>query len=137
MKHALSLAPLLLTLAAAPAAAQQQPRSLPIGQLVASQLETSDGTLEDGTPYETWTIQARAGQLLVISMGSDDFDTILIFGHESGGKFEQILDNDDSAGSTDSTIEYQVPRDGTYIIRASSYEKGVGAYNMIVLDSTP
>jgi hypothetical protein len=135
MKHLLSLAPLLLALAAVPAAAQQ-PRSLSIGQVVASQLEASDGTLQDGSPYETWTFQARAGQLLIISMGSDDFDTILVFGHESGGQFQEISTNDDSAGSTDSTIEYQVPRDGTYVIRATSYEKGDGAYTLIVFDAT-
>ena len=135
MKHALSFLSLLLVMAAAPAAAQQ-PRSIAIGQPVPSQLDESDPALEGGSKYETWSFQARAGQLLIISMGSDDFDTYAYLGEGTGGAFREISNNDDSMESTDSSIEFRVPRDGTYLIRASAFEDGTGEYVILVFDAS-
>jgi hypothetical protein len=122
-------------MAAVPAAAQQ-PRPIAVGQPVAGELDASDSALENGSPYETWSFQARAGQLLVISMGSGEFDTFAYLGEGTGGEFRELSSNDDSLGSTDSSIEFRVPRDGTYLIRASAFEDGVGTYTLIVYDAS-
>lgn len=141
MTRTLSLIPLLLAMAAAPAAAQaarpSEPRPIPIGQVVGSQLDASDGVLESGQFYETWTFQARAGQLLVISMGSGDFDTYVALGRGTGGEFREIAFNDDALESTNSSVEFRVPEDGTYVIRSHSFEKGeTGQYTLIVFDAS-
>ena len=120
MKRILSLVPLLLSMVAVPAAAQQ-PRPISIGQVTTSQLDASDGVLESGSYYETWSFQARAGQLLIISMGSDVFDTYAALGRGTGSEFREITNNDDSLGTTDSSIEFLVPEDGTYLIRSSAF----------------
>jgi Bacterial pre-peptidase C-terminal domain len=136
MKHALRvLVPVLLAMAAVPAAAQQ-PRLIPVGQPMAGELDASDSALENGSRYETWSFEARAGQLLIISMGSDDFDTYASLGEGTGGEFREINSNDDSLGSTDSSIEFRVPRDGTYLIRAGAFSDGVGRYTLIVYDAS-
>jgi hypothetical protein len=135
MKHTLSLVTLLLVMAAAPAAAQQ-PRPIAIGQPMAGQLEASDSKLENGSYYDTWSFQARAGQLLIISLGSDDFDTFAYLGEGSGGEFREITNNDDSMGGTDSSIEFRVPRDGTYLVRVGSFEEGEGGYTLVVFDAS-
>jgi hypothetical protein len=134
MKHVLKLLVPLLAMAAAPLAAQQ-PRTVAIGQLVAGELDASDSALEGGARYETWSFQARAGQLLIISMGSDEFDTYAYLGEGSGSEFREISNNDDSLSSTHSSIEFRVPRDGTYLIRASSFETGEGKYTLLVFDA--
>lgn len=129
------LVPALLAMAAVPAAAQQQPQSIAVGQVVTGQLNASDSALEGGARYDTWSFQARAGQLLIISMGSDEFDTYAYLGEGTGGEFREISNNDDSMGSTHSSIEFRVPRDGTYLIRASSFEEGEGTYTLLVYDA--
>lgn len=136
MKRILSLIPLLLSMAAVPAAAQQ-PRPISIGQVTTSQLDASDPVLEGGSYYETWSFQARAGQLLVISMGSDVIDTYAAVGRGTGGQFQEISNNDDSLGITDSTIEFLVPEDGTYLIRSSAFgEREAGEYQLLVFDAS-
>lgn len=136
MKRILSLIPLLLSMVAVPAAAQQ-PRPISIGQVTTSQLDASDGVLEGGSYYETWSFQARAGQLLIISMGSDVFDTYAALGRGTGGQFQEISNNDDSLDATDSTIEFLVPEDGTYLIRSSAFgERETGEYQLLVFDAS-
>jgi hypothetical protein len=136
MKRILSLVPLLLSMVAVPAAAQQ-PRPISIGQVTTSQLDASDGVLESGSYYETWSFQARAGQLLIISMGSDVFDTYAALGRGTGSEFREITNNDDSLGTTDSSIEFLVPEDGTYLIRSSAFgEREAGEYQLLVFDAS-
>jgi hypothetical protein len=135
MKHALSLLSLLLLTAAVPAAAQQ-PRTVAIGQVVTSQLDAADPALEDGSRYETWSFEARAGQLLIISLGSAEFDTYAYLGEGTGTEFREISSNDDSMDFTDSTIEFRVPRDGTYLVRAGAFGDGMGEYKMVVFDAS-
>ncbi len=149
MKHTLNLVPLLLVMAAAPAAAQtgiqagptitgpSEPRPIPIGRPTVSRLDASDPVLEEGSYYETWSFQARAGQLLVISMGSDDFDTFVTLGRGTETAFQEITFSDDALQSTDSSIEFRVPEDGTYLIRSRSFEKGeTGEYVLLVFDAS-
>jgi len=139
MMRTLSLVPLLLVMAASPAAAQQgspEPRAISIGQRVVSQLDASDPKLEDNSYHEIWSFQARAGQLLIISMGSDDFDTFLSLGRMVDGQFREITSNDDSLQSTDSSIEIRVKQDGTYVIRSNSFGEGEsGQYSLLVFEA--
>jgi hypothetical protein len=136
MKRILSLVPMLLVLAAIPAAAQSAARPLTVGQTVSSELDASDSKLEDGSYSETWTFQARAGQRLVISMGGE-FDTYLVLGYMDGGEFRQISEGDDALFSTDSSIDFNVRRDGTYVIRTRSFSEGeTGKYTLVVFDGT-
>lgn len=136
MTRILSLVPLLLALAAVPAAAQPGPRTIPVGQPVTSELDASDARADDGSFYETWTFQARTGQRVVISMGGE-FDTYLTLGYMEGGEFRPLSEGDDALFSTDSSIEWEVRRDGTYVIRSGSFAEGeTGRYVLLVYDAT-
>jgi len=108
-------------------------RPLSIGQPMESSLDENDGTLDDDSHYELWTIRARAGQRLVITLASEDFDTYLAVGRMDGDDFEEIESNDDGEEGTDSEIVFTVPEDGTYVIRANSLGGGeTGEYVLTV-----
>ncbi len=55
-----------------------------VGQTVTSELTASDPTMADGSHYDTWTFQGRAGQQVVATMRSGAFDTYLSVGRMSG-----------------------------------------------------
>ncbi|MDD9987235.1 MAG: hypothetical protein OXQ31_13240 [Spirochaetaceae bacterium] len=87
------------------------------------------------SPLQAWTLDGMAGDQLVITLTSDEFDTYLLF---DGPGFSQPLVNDDNIG-TDSSICVELPRSGTYRVFAGAYsreEDYVGAeYRVEVLSS--
>ena len=81
---------------------------------------------------------AQAGQCVVITMFSSDFDTDLSVGSQSAdGSFQPIDSNDDGTGrGTDSRLEVTFGSAGEYIIRANSLmEDEIGDYRLSA--STP
>src|SRR5690606_2985911 len=91
-------------------------------QSVRGRLETADPTLSDGSHYDSYSYRGRAGEEILITLSSDDFDAYLRGGRAgSGGDFELIDSNDDGAGGTDSQVQARVPESGTYVIQANSY----------------
>lgn len=91
-------------------------------------LAAGDSTLPDKSHYDDYTFTARAGQMVVVDMRSDDFDTYLILLSPSGETFS----NDDYQGDTShSRIEQVADADGTWTVRATSYAGGAtGAYEV-------
>ncbi|MET0397252.1 MAG: hypothetical protein ABW277_10545 [Longimicrobiaceae bacterium] len=120
--------------AAVPAASSggSAPASYPgeearLGQL-AGKLEASDRTTSDGTAYDDWLYQGRAGERLTIIMRSGSLDTYLRFGRLVGDRFTQIETDDDGAGGTDSRCDVTLPAAGVYVIRANTLFAGFGDY---------
>ncbi|MGB6017497.1 MAG: PPC domain-containing protein, partial [Nodosilinea sp.] len=61
-------------------------------------LEPGDSTFtDDNSLYDTYTFEAEAGQAVIVTMESEEFDTYLLLRYGQGGKIAQnddINDND-------------------------------------------
>ncbi|HEX5723947.1 MAG TPA: hypothetical protein VFX98_00700, partial [Longimicrobiaceae bacterium] len=124
------LLPAALCALAIPAAAQPGLRP---GQPVSGTLAVSDLRLNDGSYADHFTYRGRRGERLVVVMRSGDFDTYLALGRGGGADFAQLSAADDGAGGTDSRLEFILPDDGEYTVRANSLRKGqTGAYTLEV-----
>jgi hypothetical protein len=128
-----------LTLDVAAPARPATPQPLRMG-------ETRDGTLMadgpilfDGNadlPYHLYTLEAQAGQQLVIGLDSDDFDAFLAFGPMVGDMVEVTATDDDGGGGSDARLRVSIPRDGTYGIHARPLSAGgTGAYTITVREA--
>lgn len=103
------------------------------GQTVNGRLASTDPTLPDGSHYHLYEYRGRAGDRLVITMRSDDFDTFLAGGALQGGDIDDADSDDDGAGGTDSQLTITVGSSGVYGIRANSLSEGeTGAYTLTV-----
>ncbi|MCJ2542463.1 PPC domain-containing protein [Thermostichus vulcanus] len=81
---------------------------------------------DDGSWMEEYPIAARAGQILIASMSSSDFDAFLQLLDPDG---EVMAWDDDQGGGTHALMIAFLPRTGTYTLRANTYEAGEqGAY---------
>jgi hypothetical protein len=103
---------LVLTLAAAgPARAQSQ--------IQTGTLDATDTKLDNGRFVEEFEIQPPAGQALVVTLVSLDFDPYLIVEPPTGDGIE----NDDLAGSKDvAQIVAEVEQSGPWKVHVTSYE---------------
>lgn len=110
----------------------ERSRVLQIGATRNSSLDAGDGKLDDGSHYELWYVQGRAGQRVTVTMRSSDFDTYLAVGEHQGSNSES---DDDSAGGTDSRVTLSVPASGVLVVRANSLSEGkTGAFSLEVTD---
>lgn len=121
----------------APAAlAQSRTASAPLLE-VEGALQPGDTVLSaDNSLYDVHTFEAEAGQAVVITMESTQFDTYLLLLNEDG---QGIAQNDD-ASPTDrnSSIAVVLPESGTYQILANAYDAtGRGAYRLTVRLTDP
>jgi hypothetical protein len=98
------------------------------GSDVAGELGSGDADLDDGRWVDIHTFTATAGESVTITLRSDDFDTYLILGRVSGGRFEELDRNDDAGGEEglNSRIEFVAPAGGEYQIRATAFSSGAG-----------
>jgi hypothetical protein len=119
-------------LAAAPAAAQDVIRP---GQRVAGELSMADPVLENGSHYDVWRFQGRAEHLYRVTMRSNDFDAYLVVGSDIRPGCDACATGDDGAGGTNALVEFTGAEDGTYEIRANSFdEDAMGGYELVLED---
>ncbi|WP_420130433.1 hypothetical protein [Longimicrobium sp.] len=116
----------------------EQPASstpaLRAGQPVRGSLARGDGTLDDGSWYDTYTYTARRGERIVVRMESDEFDTVLGVSAARENADDLVMD-DDGGGGTNSRVEYTATADGPILIRANALSAGDGGSYTIVLES--
>lgn len=106
-------------------------RTLSYGQTINGELSDSDPTLDDGSRYDEYTFTGNAGDRIVISMGSGDFDTYLKLMSSAG---EDVAVNDDAnEGSTDAEISVVLPSSGTFTIWANALMAGEGGRYTLTL----
>lgn len=98
-------------------------------QVETGSLDSSDTTLEGGEFVEEFVIQPTAGQALVVTLVSLDFDPYLIVAPPEGDPIE----GDDLQGSKDvAQVVAQVDQPGTWTIRVTSYQPGeTGAFVLL------
>src|SRR5690606_3990717 len=92
-----------------------------------------DPRLGDGSYYDGYRYEGRAGERILITLTSSDFDAYLRWGRGSGADFQSITYDDDGAGGLDARLEVTIPETGVYEIQANSYSEGeTGRYTLTV-----
>lgn len=114
------------------------PFALPMDEEVEGELTDDDARTSASGRYDGYIFSATKGQRLQITLTSADFDATLEVG-SAEGTFSALASDDDGMGnSTDSRLVFEVPEDGDYVVRASSYGgDGRGAYEIRLIDRGP
>jgi hypothetical protein len=103
------------------------------GQTISGRLDTSDGRLTDDSYFDLYEYRGQAGEQIVITMRSGDFDTYLQGGPADGTGLSAEDGDDDGGGGTDSQITTRVGTSGIYRIRANSLDASeTGAYTLTI-----
>lgn len=109
---------------------QPQPGSVLVGATARGVLTESDATAEDNSFFDAYRVNLKEDEKLVITMVSNEVDSFLIVGRQQdGGEFEVLGSDDDSLSDTHAKLEWTVPADGVYEVRAGTFQQGqTGAY---------
>ncbi|MAU10468.1 MAG: hypothetical protein CL607_11645 [Anaerolineaceae bacterium] len=82
--------------------------------------EAVPGSLTMNNPEDRYIFQGEEGDVIYVTLVSDDFDTYLILEDEFGSL---LASDDDGAGNTNSAIgPFVLPYSGTYTLVSSSYD---------------
>ena len=95
-------------------------------------LEEGDLVLEqDGSFYDPYAFEARAGDRITLEMTSEELDPYLAL-YDSEAK--QLAKNDDiGLPNRNARVVFTAPRDDTYTVAANTYEGGeTGAYTLSI-----
>jgi hypothetical protein len=105
--------------------------TIAVGQTRRGRLEAGDYTMGDGTFADVWYVEGVAGQRLVITLRSRDFDSYLQLLDAAGDK---VAEDDDSGGHSDARITYAVRTAGRYQIVVNNFADTPrpGAYTLEV-----
>jgi hypothetical protein len=79
-------------------------------------LEGGDPRLLEGHHFDAYTFDGRAGEAVVLSLESDEFDAFLGLALRAGVVTERIATNDDGPRGTDSQLARVLPADGEYVV---------------------
>jgi hypothetical protein len=92
--------------------------------------ELGPGDTKLGRYFDTYELQLTAGERIVATLSSYDFDAYLFLESPDGGEFE----NDDYSEGSDARIDALVDVAGTWKVKVSSYEEGEqGEYLLTVV----
>jgi hypothetical protein len=109
-----------------PQPAPDAPPLIAPGSTVAGRLSASDQRNGGGAYEDRFTIEARAGERLEISLSSPDFDPVLRL---TGPGYQAGNDDDPVAETQDSRLTVTLPRAGRYTLAVTSYDRGeTGGY---------
>jgi hypothetical protein len=115
----------------APAAATGGSRTISFGATERGELADTDNEDEENEKfYDEYVFRARAGQRVEVGLESDEFDTYLTLGRLDGCDFEELATDDDGGEDTHSRLRYTIEEDGDYVVRASAFNEGMGAYTL-------
>lgn len=127
--------PLVALLLAAPLAAQtfgSGARILRDGDALEGALTSSDPTLDDGSHVDLYRYIGSAGETVVFTMRSSDFDAFMQAGPVEGGRYSIEVTDDDSGGGTNAELTVTIGASGEYAIQANSLSGGsTGRYTLI------
>jgi hypothetical protein len=97
-----------------------------------------EGELTEDEPTALYFVDAEAGQLLVIAVESDDFDTQLSLDPVSGQDVSQEHNDDYGEGTNSQIGPLLVAESGRYVISVSSYfEDEGGSFALTVSEAEP
>jgi hypothetical protein len=97
-------------------------------------LEEGDQVLtSDGSLYDVYTFEGKAGQEIVVSLESEEFDTYLAVVDPE----QQVIAENDDVSETDrnSNITVTLPSDGTYTVVANGFDRtSRGQYSLSIME---
>lgn len=106
-------------------------RSIRVGTPVTGTLGPDSRTLSDNSPFDAWYLEGRAGERVIITLRSSDFDAYVHIGRH--GEQRLLANDDDSGGNTDAQLSFTLPANGTYVILANTFAAGAsGRYRLEV-----
>jgi hypothetical protein len=112
---------------------QPQPGSLLIGATARGTLTETDATAADNSFYDAYRVTLKEDEKLLITMVSNEVDSLVVVGADKDAAFEVLGSDDDSLSDTHAKLEWTAPADGTYEIRAGTFQQGqTGAYALNV-----
>lgn len=113
---------------------QPQPGSVLVGATARGVLSETDATAENNSFYDAYRVTLKADEKLLLTMVSNEVDSFLTIGREQAdGAFEVLGADDDGLSDTHAKLEWTVPEDGVYEVRAGSFQQGqTGAYALNV-----
>jgi len=106
------------------------------GSSLDGSLVVTDGPsrLMIGSYADNYSFTGSAGDLVLIDLTSNEFDTYLYLYDPDGNL---VAENDDYDGTSRSLISYKLPSGGTYTIEVTSYSESETGNYRIVLSTTP
>jgi len=114
------------------------PQPLAFGASLEGEIGDTDSRDNDDRGYDAFVFEGREGQRVRAIMRSGDFDTYLQIGNAEG-EFTPLAQDDDGLGEgTDSRLNFTLPADGSYVLRASPLgSDGKGLYALELTDRGP
>jgi hypothetical protein len=129
--HRAALAACLLSTLPLSAHAQPGTEPIQVGQSVTGSIGAGDPHVFGRGAFRAYRFQGTAGQRVVATMESTDFDTYLIVGRVVGPLMDELKSDDDGGGDTNSRLRVTLPADGTYLVVAQSFsEDGAGSFSV-------
>lgn len=113
---------------------QPRPGSLLVGSTARGTLTETDATAADNSFYDAYRVTLKEDDELIITMVSNEFDSVVFVGRDQeGGELEILGSDDDGLSDTHAKLEWKAPADGIYEIRAGSFAQGqTGSYALMV-----
>jgi hypothetical protein len=114
-------------------------QTIAFGDTVEGVLSEDDGLNPGGQRTDAYTFQGRAGQRLVVTMSSDDFDTYLdLYAGEGDARYIVDSDDDGAGEGTNSRLSHTLTETAEYTLEARAFsEDGLGAYTLTLIESAP
>lgn len=111
---------------------------LSFGDAVQGEITETDARGDDGKGYDSWGFSGVAKQRVQIIVRSGDFDSFVEIGRP-GESWEALASDDDGLGEgLDSRLNFTLPEDGDYVIRAMPLATdGKGLYSIQLIDRGP
>ncbi len=93
-------------------------------------LDSGDRTRDDSSIYDGYAFNGSAGERVVVTLESGDFDAYLTVLSPT----QQTHDDDDSGGGTDSRLELTLEESGTWTIMANAYRAGESGEYVLTIE---
>lgn len=126
------------TLSLEQAPAEPEPSVIELGAVVQGEIADDDVVDDESRAYDAYRVAGRGGNRIQVVMRSGDFDTYVQLGHAEG-EFNALASDDDGLQEgTNSRLNFILPTDGDYIVRASPLSSGAtGLYSLEITDRGP
>jgi hypothetical protein len=115
----------------APEVVVTAPVMVQAGDTVQGRLQAGDEMYGSGYT-DTYLYDGRAGETVVVTLRSADFDAVVAMGRPEHRGCRPIDSDDDGAGGTDSKLKVTISQDGTYHIHVRTAGAGSGDYTLTV-----
>jgi len=114
------------------------PEPIAFGSTVQGEIGEGDPRDGDDRGYDAFTFSGVEGQRIQAVMRSGDFDTFLQIG-KADGEFAALASDDDGLmEGTDSRLNFTLPEEGDYVLRALPLNsEGKGLYALELIDRGP